>query len=765
MSQLSSGQMLGKYELRDMLGSGGMGAVYRAYDHTLSREVAVKVVHLVSGGADFQARFIREAKTAAGLEHSHIVRVYDYGIDRDINYVVMQNLTGGSLSDRIKQAVEQGRPRASLSEVARLLEQLAGALDYAHAQGVIHRDIKPQNVMFNNQGQAFIVDFGIAKLLNDATNLTGTNMAMGTPNYMPPEQWTKRDLTPAADQYALAVTMYQLVAGRLPFEADSVPSLWYKIENEQPTPLNTIRPDVPSSLILVMARALAKNPAERFPNCTQFAQAFASAVSAIQADSSNYFTFKLAKQQSGTPFTPASNPNPVITPANKTPPPAMPNEPTILLPASPTSPNRRGLIVSLIGAGMMLLLAAVIAFGGRGDSSAAEMTLTALGIAMIPDVTETAPSVLLSESNTPLPTLTDTQSPTETLPPPSPTPSSTPSETLSPTDTAIPPSETPTATATATDTPTYTAIPPTDTATVTRTPTVTPSHTASATTTHTPTATLSAREAAIATRDSGATQTATAWTPTPTLTNAHTPTPNATQILEKAAAGVTANADWTPVEREFDGVPMVLVPVGCFMMGSMTGESDETPVEQVCIEKPFWLDKTEVTQSQFTRNNGVKAIGNGFTGDNRPVEIIIWFEARGYCEARGGRLPTEAEWEFAARGPDGLAYPWGNLFIADNIVYGDNSNNQTAEVGSRPTGKSWVGALDMSGNVWEWTNSVYQSYPYHADDGREDLTATDLRVLRGGSWLGYDNNSRAAYRSVSSPDGNGFDIGFRCARS
>ena len=755
MSQLSSGQKLGKYELRDLLGSGGMGAVYRAYDHSLSREVAVKVVHLVSAGADFQARFIREAKTAAGLEHSHIVRVYDYGVDRDINYVVMQNLTGGSLSDRIKQAIEQGRPRASLSEVARLLEQLASALDYAHAQGVIHRDIKPQNVMFNNQGQAFIVDFGIAKLLNDATNLTGTNMAMGTPNYMPPEQWTKRDLTPAADQYALAVTMYQLVAGRLPFEADSVPSLWYKIENEQPTPLNTIRPDVPSSLILVMARALAKNPAERFPNCTQFAQAFASAVSAIQADSSNYFTFKLAKQQSGTPFIPASNPNPVITPANKTPPPAMPNEPTILLPASPTSPNRRGLIVSWIGAGIMLLLAAVIALGGRGDSSAAEMTLTALGIAMIPDATETAPSVLLSESNTPLPTPTDTESPTETLPPPTSTPTSTPSETLSPTDTAIPPSETPTATAT--NTPTNTAIPPTDTPRVTLTPTVTPSYTASPTTTHTPIPTLSAREAAIAT------QTATAWTPT--LTNAHTPTPNATQMLEKAVAGVTANADWTPVEREFDGVVMVLVPSGCFMMGSTTGEIDETPVEQVCIEKPFWLDKTEVTQSQFTRNNGVKAISYGFTGDNHPVVVIIWFEAREYCEARGGRLPTEAQWEFAARGPDGLAYPWGNQFIADNIVYGDNSNNETAEVGSRPTGQSWVGALDMSGNVWEWTNSVYQSYPYHADDGREDLTATDLRVLRGGSLLSYDNNSRAAYRSLSSPDGNGFDVGFRCARS
>src|SRR5690606_3223373 len=152
------------------------------------------------------------------------------------------------------------------------------------------------NIMFNNQGQAFIVDFGIAKLLSDASNLTGTSTTIGTPSYMPPEQWGAETLTPAADQYALAVVTYQLVAGRLPFEADSVPSLWYKIEKEDATPLNIIRPDVPPSVMLVIARAMAKTPSERFPNCTQFAQSFAAAINGgAQAAEGDYFTFDLAK--------------------------------------------------------------------------------------------------------------------------------------------------------------------------------------------------------------------------------------------------------------------------------------------------------------------------------------------------------------------------------------------------------------------------------------------------------------------------------------
>ncbi|PJF27076.1 MAG: hypothetical protein CUN52_15015, partial [Phototrophicales bacterium] len=200
------------------------------------------------------------------------------------------------------------------------------------------------------------------------------------------------------------------------------------------------------------------------------------------------------------------------------------------------------------------------------------------------------------------------------------------------------------------------------------------------------------------------------YTPTYTPSNTPTQTPSPTPTIPPGYAGganITTNEQWTPVEQEFDGVVMVLVPKGCFMMGSDDGDSDEQPVHEQCFDEPFWIDKYEVTQAQFAQFGGRKANPNYFKGDDLPIERITWFEARDYCEQRrGGRLPTEREWEYAARGPKNLIYPWGNEFMANNVVYDGNSNSGTAPVGSREGGISWVGAMDMSGNVWEWVSSL-----------------------------------------------------------
>lgn len=221
---------------------------------------------------------------------------------------------------------------------------------------------------------------------------------------------------------------------------------------------------------------------------------------------------------------------------------------------------------------------------------------------------------------------------------------------------------------------------------------------------------------------------------------------------------ITKNADWTPVEQDFDGVTMVEVPAGCFVMGHEAGRRDESPESQICFEKPFWIDKTEVTNKQYGSN------GN-FTGDENPRENLTWFEARDFCASRSARLPTEAEWEYASRGPDDLIYPWGNELVNDNLVFDQNSNNQTAPVGSKPAGASWVGALDMSGNVWEWVSSLYRAYPYAADDGREDLeNTTDRRVYRGGVGSYIDFGVSGATRFRAKPDDREWFIGFRCAR-
>lgn len=235
--------------------------------------------------------------------------------------------------------------------------------------------------------------------------------------------------------------------------------------------------------------------------------------------------------------------------------------------------------------------------------------------------------------------------------------------------------------------------------------------------------------------------------------------------LEQSTSTYVIGYTWTPVEHDFDGVTMVLVPAGCFMMGSDSGYDDEKPVHEQCFDAPFWIDKTEVTQADFARLGGQKANPNYFRGYNLPVESITWFEARDFCILRGGRLPTEAEWEYAARGPDSLVYPWGNDFVTENVVYSGNSNGQTAEVGSRPAGASWVGALDMSGNVWEWVSSLYQDYPYSADYESNSNTSNS-RVLRGGSWDDFITDYlRAAYRYWNFTDYWYFLYGFRCARS
>ncbi|MCZ7541616.1 MAG: serine/threonine protein kinase [Anaerolineae bacterium] len=319
-----TGQIFGQYELRQLIGVGGMGAVYRGFQANLEREVAIKVLSTaLASETGYVERFYREAKTAAALEHAHIVPVYDYGIQRDISYVVMRLLAGGTLAERVRFCLERERSLPAPGEVGELLRQVASALDYAHSQGVIHRDIKPSNIMFDNQGNAYLVDFGIAKLMEATSSLTGTGVAMGTPIYMPPEQWRSEKLTPAADQYALAATVYGLLAGRTPYEASTPFGLMHKHFNETPTPVHLRRPGLPESASAVLERALAKAPGDRFPTVTAFAQAYASAIAGHEGKPTGFFTVKLPEsaRQEGPPRTPSS-PRPPTPPSGGSPHPA-----------------------------------------------------------------------------------------------------------------------------------------------------------------------------------------------------------------------------------------------------------------------------------------------------------------------------------------------------------------------------------------------------------------------------------------------------------
>ncbi|MFZ2881204.1 MAG: serine/threonine-protein kinase, partial [Phototrophicaceae bacterium] len=287
--------MLGQYELRELLGVGGMGAVYRGFQTSLKREVAVKVLpSSLANEHGYVERFNREAQTAAALEHPHIVSIFDYGTQQGTSYLVMRLLTGGTLAQRLNQRDDKNQQiLPSLGETAMLVAQLSSALAYAHNQGVIHRDIKTSNVMFDNQGNGYLVDFGIAKLMGAQSGLTGTGMAMGTPAYMPPEQWAGKELTPAADQYALAVLVYAMITGRVPFEAATPYELLHKHLHEQPTPAQSYRADLPPAVNIVLDRALSKEPEDRFPSVAAFALSFEAAIEGAKGEATAFFTSKI----------------------------------------------------------------------------------------------------------------------------------------------------------------------------------------------------------------------------------------------------------------------------------------------------------------------------------------------------------------------------------------------------------------------------------------------------------------------------------------
>ncbi|MCU0499971.1 MAG: formylglycine-generating enzyme family protein [Anaerolineae bacterium] len=226
--------------------------------------------------------------------------------------------------------------------------------------------------------------------------------------------------------------------------------------------------------------------------------------------------------------------------------------------------------------------------------------------------------------------------------------------------------------------------------------------------------------------------------------------------------------DWQPFIHHFeDGVPMVLVPPGCFRMGD-ADLIDAGPVHEQCFDQAFWIDQTEVTQGQFARLGGQSAQPPRFAGERLPVENITWFEAHDFCARRGARLPTEREWEYAARGVENWVYPWGDYPPNRNLaVYTYQPPDMTRWVLSVPAGNAWVGAADLIGNVAEWTSTIYQGYPYSPDDGREDPTdPTTPRIFRGIGWnFGENGDFSAALRFFYPPIFTDSSLGFRCARS
>jgi formylglycine-generating enzyme required for sulfatase activity len=273
-------------------------------------------------------------------------------------------------------------------------------------------------------------------------------------------------------------------------------------------------------------------------------------------------------------------------------------------------------------------------------------------------------------------------------------------------------------------------------------------------------------------------------------------------VYTLAETGASNNDAWKPFSEVQNGVPMALAPAGCFMMGStdehiaylmgVPGSSmqrsafnDQQPPHEVCFDKPFWIDVYEVTQAQFAEQLGEAAHENAFIGNALPRERITWIEANAYCRKRGARLPTEAEWEYAARGPDGWIFPWGNGFDCTRGNFDDTLLDdpyviegypncdgfpETAPVGSITSGASWIGAMDMSGNVWEWVADRYSGDTYKKMSNKlinpQGPSHGELRVVRGGAWsINEPDHLGAAFRGGIDPGTSSEHLGFRCALS
>jgi serine/threonine protein kinase len=262
------GQSFGSYAVVEKLGEGGMAVVYKGYQASLNRYVAIKVLRGdLAHDQEFVTRFHREALAVAKLSHPNILHIYDTGVAHGVYYIVMDYAEGGSLSDLIRQGpIEIGR-------AVSIAIQMAGALDYAHREGLIHRDVKPSNILLSRDGRPLLSDFGIAKIMYEATQLTRTGASIGTPEYMAPEQVQGQPSDARADIYALGIVLYEMLAGTVPFRAATPVATLYKHVHEPLPPLRQANSNIPAWLEAAVYKALAKRPEDRFQRASAFARA------------------------------------------------------------------------------------------------------------------------------------------------------------------------------------------------------------------------------------------------------------------------------------------------------------------------------------------------------------------------------------------------------------------------------------------------------------------------------------------------------------
>ncbi len=368
------GTRLGGYEIQAQIGIGGMATVYRGFDSNLQRAVAIKVLSPMTATLpEFSNRFRQEARLIASLRHPNIVHVYDFGEQDGLTYMVQELLPGPTLEQRLIDAATQGAP-LSREDILSITAQLASALDAAHAVGIIHRDVKPSNALWNAYGALVLTDFGIAKNTLTTLNYTEVGLVMGTPTYLSPEQAEGRPLTPSSDIYALGVVLYELIAGKAPFVSSTPMRVVMSHIQEPPPPLRPLRPDLPPTAEMVVLRALAKDPDQRFATAGELAQAlehdwrittasWADAPATIHNQATQHWSSPRIAGSAGPVLGSASRPSGGAAPAAQRP--------------AVSQARTRPLLLPFLGVLLALLLLGGVVLALRGGRGANDRTSTA----------------------------------------------------------------------------------------------------------------------------------------------------------------------------------------------------------------------------------------------------------------------------------------------------------------------------------------------------------------------------------------------------
>jgi eukaryotic-like serine/threonine-protein kinase len=645
------GKDIDRYQIIELIGEGGMATVYKAHDPRLERDVAVKVIRTdqfpPAALGQILKRFEREAKSLARLSHPNIVKVHDFGEVEGSPYLIMEYLSGGTLKEKM------GKPIA-WNEASRLLLPVANALAHAHQQGILHRDVKPANILFTSNSDPVLTDFGIAKILDieETQTLTGSGVGIGTPEYMAPEQGLGYRVDGRADVYSLGIIFYELIAGRKPYTANTPMAVIVKQNTEPPPDPRQFIPDLPEKVENVILKALEKRPEDRYVDMG----AFATALESLQGMETPTLTASPAEIKT------------LVSPTQKIP--SMPGLVVQAKPAKRKIPHQS--LYAVIGLLVLLGLAGLI-YGLTSNKPSTKQVNTTSPVTILPEATAIA-----------------------SLPP----------------------------------------------------------------------------------------------------TQSTSPSPNSAFSPSSAA---TATMPPTMVSKA-DGMELLAIPAGNFIMGELAAKAqadclefstncpddyftDETPPHTVKLDG-YYIDKTEVTnamyalcvsagvceppdnKSSFSRSDYYE----NSQYDKYPVIYVTWYDADAYCKWSGRRLPTEAEWEKAARGKDGRVYAWGNSDPTCTITNywpfsrKEGCKNDTTGVGSYPANRSLYGALDMSGNVWEWTADWYGETTYATSDQLNPHGPADgtVRVMRGGAWSYYENSLRTTNRHGKPGDYSDNALGFRC---